>query len=233
MVAFNMLWKLCALVALGLSATATSTEVAQEQPTQEGLDIGIPGKEYEQATELVKVPEQDNTDSEKEIATDEPPKYSVEWYLLPKPENRKQLCHDLPWYLFRLVPKNCKKPISTALMNQIRWYFSRRDLQWFLLPKQENRTALRKLLPIDVAAVIPEDCRKAIPSVYEKYIWTYFSLSAVEWLLESKPENRSLLIKSLPSDLAKGVPEDVNKPIDPAVEERIREYFAFTMPGLR
>ncbi|KAG6440135.1 hypothetical protein BBOV_II000915 [Babesia bovis T2Bo] len=84
MVAFNMLWKLCVVVAFGLSATAISTDVAQEQPKKEALDIGISGKEDQQATELVEVTEPTKTDIENQTETVEPPKSSLEWYSLHK-----------------------------------------------------------------------------------------------------------------------------------------------------
>ncbi|EDO06732.1 SmORF protein [Babesia bovis T2Bo] len=129
MVAFNMLWQLCVAVAFGLSATVTATDVAQEQPKKESLVSRFFGKRdnfttksHEKAIPM-KTKSQENTDK-----TD-PPKYSLDWYLLPKPENRDALCYILPHDLLDALPEDCNEPIEPPLEKRIRERFSRIEKQ--------------------------------------------------------------------------------------------------------
>nr|BAN66230.1 small open reading frame [Babesia bovis] len=124
MLAFNMLWKLCVVVAFGLSATATSTEVAQEQPKKESLDSGISSEEEQIATEAVEVREPDNTESQERTETTKPSPLSLEWLLLPRRENRTALTYLLPDDLASKVPMFGLKPIDPALEEEIRKFFS-------------------------------------------------------------------------------------------------------------
>ncbi|EDO05205.1 SmORF protein [Babesia bovis T2Bo] len=226
MVAFNSFSKLCVVVALGLSATVTSTEVAQEQPKKESFVSRFFGKRDETATKRVEVQEKENSDSEEDIETGEPSNYSVEWYLLPKPLNRATLRYRLPRDLYDVVPLDCNKPIAPEVEKRIRNYFSLHTIEWYLLPKPLNRAALRYSLPSNLSKKVPEDCREPIKPEVEERIRKYFSLYAVDWYLLPKPENRATLRNSLPRDLASKVPEDCNQPIEPEVVERIREFFS-------
>ncbi|KAG6440017.1 SmORF protein [Babesia bovis T2Bo] len=177
MVAFNMLWKVCLVGALGFSATVTSTEVAQEQSTQEGLDKGVCSKEKEQATELVEVPEPTRIDTPKHADIVNPPKYSVEWYLLPKPQNRKYLRDKLPWHLYNAVPKDCNDPIDPLVEKEIREFFSVRSVEWYLESKPINRAALRYAIPAYLAEKVPLDCNEPISPATERRIRGFFSYS--------------------------------------------------------
>ncbi|EDO07147.1 SmORF protein [Babesia bovis T2Bo] len=226
MVAFNFLWKFCVVLTFGLSATVTSTDVAQDQPTHKALDSGISGKEDKHDTEPVEVQEEENTKIGKHTKSVEPAIYSVEWHLLPNPESRASLREELPSDLAAKVPKDCNKSIAPPVMNRILWYFSWRDLQWFLLPKPENRAALLELLPSDVAALVSKDCNKPVTTIVENYIWKYFNLSPVDWFLLPKPESRACLREELPSELGAKIPEDCNEPITPLVENEIRKHFS-------
>nr|BAN64780.1 small open reading frame [Babesia bovis] len=118
MVAINTLSKLCVLVAFGLSATVTATDVAQEQPKKESFVRRFFGKREEPATKPVEVQRPENTE------TGEPAKFSVEWYLLPKPENREQLRDKLPLDVVICVPKDCNEPILPVIEKKIRDFFS-------------------------------------------------------------------------------------------------------------
>ncbi|EDO06631.1 SmORF protein [Babesia bovis T2Bo] len=230
MVAFNILWKLCAI---GLSATATSSDVAQEQPKKESFLSRFFGKKEEAKTQPVEVQERDNTDGKEDIETGEPPRYSVEWHLLPKPENRAALRSFLPRSLSRKVPEDCNEPIGPKLEKQIRNYFSLYGVEWFLLPEPESRAALRKALPSDIAKDVPEDCNKRMWCGLEEYIFKFFKIYATGWYLLPEPESRAALRYVLPRSLAKYVPEDCNEPIDPEVENEIREFFSKTFQKQR
>ncbi|EDO07636.1 SmORF protein [Babesia bovis T2Bo] len=124
MVASNMLWKLSVVVAFGFSATATSTEVAQEQPKKESFVSRFFGKKEEPTTKPEEVSKSDNVETQEDTETEEPPKYSVEWFLLPKPENRKILRYRLPLELAQCVPKSCNKTILPVVEKRIREFFS-------------------------------------------------------------------------------------------------------------
>ncbi|KAG6440145.1 hypothetical protein BBOV_II004225 [Babesia bovis T2Bo] len=78
MVSFNMLWKLCVVVAFGLSATATSTEVAQEQPKKESLVSGFSGTEDEHGTEPVEVNEEEITETQENTETQGLPLHAID-----------------------------------------------------------------------------------------------------------------------------------------------------------
>ncbi|EDO06377.1 SmORF protein [Babesia bovis T2Bo] len=204
MVAFNMLWKLCVVVAFGLSVTAT--DVSQEEPKKESLVSGFSGTEDEHGTE--------------------PPKFSLEWYLLPKPENRAALRYVLPRSLAKDVPEDYNKPIDPALGKVIRKYFLWYGFEWYLLAMPESRAALRYVLPKDLADMVPENFNKPIAPLVENDIRKHFLWYAVEWYLLPKPENRSDLRYLLPKNLAKDVPEDFNVPITPKLEKDIRKYLS-------
>ncbi|EDO05471.1 SmORF protein [Babesia bovis T2Bo] len=275
MVAFNMLWKLSVVVALGLSATATSTDVAQEQPKKEELINGISTEKASTASKDEEVKEATGTSTQGNSDPEEPSKFSVEWYLLSKPLNRASLIDMLPWNLQTAVPGDCKKPILPVVERQIRDHFSwlekqkqkqkqkessssqgkttdvsqpkkesflsrffnknnkpvdipelpKYSLEWYFVQKPENRKHLRERLPYASKGVVAEDCREPIPPVLEKRIRDYFSLYNVDWYLLSEPENRSALRYVLPEDLAAKVPEDCNEPISTELEELIREHF--------
>nr|BAN64594.1 small open reading frame [Babesia bovis] len=260
MVTFNTLWKLCIVVAFWLLATVTSTEVAQEQPKKEPFSSRFFGKNEEPAAESQEILEPENADTKEDSETAGPPRYSVEWYLLPKLENRAQLLEKLPFDVAKDVPRDYDEPIDAALEKRIRKFFSLRGLiftsmssyppkvkdpgytgslehmetsgppkfsvEWYLLPKPDNRTALRTALPRDIAKDVPEDCDEPINPLVERSIWMHFTLSNVEWLLLPKPENRMSLLEELPTNLSIAVPEDCNEPIDPSVEKDIRNYFS-------
>ncbi|EDO07699.1 SmORF protein [Babesia bovis T2Bo] len=121
MVSFNTILKLGAVVAFGLSTTATSTEVAQEQPKKESFLSRFFGKRDEPTTKPEEVSKSDNVETQENTDTDDPPMFTVEWYLLPKPENRKQLRERLPPKLADAVPENCKEAIDPSVVKDIRW----------------------------------------------------------------------------------------------------------------
>ncbi|EDO07001.1 SmORF protein [Babesia bovis T2Bo] len=236
MVAFKMLWKLCVVVAFGLSATVTSTEVAQEKPKKKSLDSALSSKEDEPAVATQEATEPQNTDTEENTETVDPPMFSFEWFLLPKPENRGQLRGKLPWNLAIAVPKDYNKSIVPATEKRIRKFFSLGDVEWYLLPNPINRAALRYSLPRHLGLAVPKDCNKPISAILEKHIRDYFSLKdglmtleqsmfSVEWLLLPNKESRAALRYVLPWNLAKDVPMNCEKPIGPEMEERIREHF--------
>ncbi|EDO07800.1 SmORF protein [Babesia bovis T2Bo] len=245
MVAFNTFSKLCVVVAFGLSATVTATDVAQEQPKKESVVSGSFRKGEESATKPHKLPERNKT----YIDPEEPPMFSIEWYLLPKPENRAYLLEKLPFDVAKDVPEDCDEPIDPALEKRIRKFFSLRGLiftsmssyplevpepakysvEWYLLPKPENRSRLIEKLPFDVAKDVPEDCNEPILPVLEKHIRDYFSWLGREWYLLPEPQSRAALRKALPSDVAETVPEDCDEPIDPEVEQYIKRFFSFSV----
>ncbi|EDO06630.1 SmORF protein [Babesia bovis T2Bo] len=136
MVAHRMLWKLCVVVAFGLSATVTATDVAQEQPKKEELKSGSLRKNGESTTKRQEVPEPTKTDTKEDTDPKGPSKFSVEWYLLPKPINRATLRDILPWNLQNSVPKDCNEPILPVIEKKIRKYFS------WVEQKPESRGAL-------------------------------------------------------------------------------------------
>ncbi|EDO07002.1 SmORF protein [Babesia bovis T2Bo] len=105
-----MLWKLCVLVAFGLSDTVTATDVAKDQPKKESLVSRFFGKGEQRATEPQQV--------------SDPPKYSVEWYLLPEPESRKELREELPYHFLLAVPEDCNQPILPVVEKRIRKFLS-------------------------------------------------------------------------------------------------------------
>ncbi|EDO06096.1 SmORF protein [Babesia bovis T2Bo] len=247
MVSFNTLPKLCVLVAFGLSATVTSAEVVPEQP-KEQLDIGSLLKNEEPSTKPVEVKETTKIETQDHSETGEPPMFSVDWYLLPKPENREQLRDDLPFDMAKDVPEDCDEPIYPALEKRIRKFFSLRGLifrnfkcyppelpepskysvEWYLLPKPQNRRYLRDKLPWHLYNAVPRDCNEPISPWVEKEIREFFSVCSVEWYLESKPINRAALRYAIPSYLAEKVPLDCNEPISPATERRIRGFFSYS-----
>ncbi|EDO05211.1 SmORF protein [Babesia bovis T2Bo] len=278
MVVFNMLWKLFVVVAFGLSATVTSTEVAQEQPKEESLIGGFSNEKESTVSKPSEVKEATGTSTPGNSDPDEPPMFTVEWYLLPKPLNRATLRYMLPWNLQTAVPEDCKRPILPVVERQIRNYFSwlektkqkesssaqgettnisqppkksftsrffgkkdastvkpvdvpdlpKYSLEWYFVQKPENRKLLRDRLPYATKAFVAPDCREPIAPVLEKRIRDYFSLYTVDWYLLPKQENRIALRYMLPSDLAAKVPEDCNEPIDPEVEAIIKEHFTVT-----
>nr|BAN65328.1 small open reading frame [Babesia bovis] len=171
MVTFNILWKLCLVVAFGLSATVTATDVAQEQPKKESVISGSLRKNEESDTKLQEAPKASNTD--------------------------KGTC-GLPNY----------------------------DVEWLLESKPENRAALRKALPSDIAKDVPEDYKKRMWSGLEEYIFKFFNIYATGWYLLPEPESRAALRFMLPSNLAAKVPEDCNEPIDPELEQEIKKLFS-------
>ncbi|KAG6440165.1 SmORF protein [Babesia bovis T2Bo] len=171
MVGFKTLPKLCVVVAFGYSATVRSTGVAQEQSKKESFVSTFISKGDETTTEPLEVPE---------TQPGEPPRYSVEWYLLPKPESRKELRKQLPWYLAKVVPEDCNVSITPQLGKRIRRYFSVCSVEWYFLPEPVCRTALRNSLPTYLAAMVPEDCSKPIMSMVEKRIRKFLSLSQDE-----------------------------------------------------
>ncbi|EDO06185.1 SmORF protein [Babesia bovis T2Bo] len=123
MVAFNTFSKLCVVVALGLSAIATSTEVAQEQPKKESFVSRFFGKNEKSATkshyisEPKKITTQENTDTAHLLM------FPLEWYLLPYPINRKYLLKALPFDLAKKVPEDCNEPIDPKVEERIREFF--------------------------------------------------------------------------------------------------------------
>ncbi|EDO05210.1 SmORF protein [Babesia bovis T2Bo] len=175
MVAFNTLWKLCVVVAFGLSATATCTDVAQEQPKKESFVSRFFGKKEEAKTQPVEVQQEEITKAQENTDAEEPPKYSVEWYLLPKPQNRKHLRDKLPYDLAYFVQRNCNSPISPEVEREIREYLLLYTVDWYLLPEPESRTALRYSLPSNLASKVPENCNEPIDPELEKRIRKYFS----------------------------------------------------------
>ncbi|EDO07151.1 SmORF protein [Babesia bovis T2Bo] len=267
MVGIKTLPTICILVAFGLSATVTATDVVQEQPKKDSVVSGSLRKNEESVAKPQEVSKSE---------TDEPPMFSVEWYLLPKPLNRATLRYILPWTMILSVPEDCKKPILPAVEKRIRnhfsWvekqkqkesdsaqrkttdvgqppkksftsrFFGKKDasantpvdvpelpkfsFEWYFVQKPENRKHLRDRLPYSTKAFVAPDCREPIAPVFEKRIRDYLSLYSVDWYLLSKEENRIALRYLLPSDLAAKVPEDYNEPIDPEVEELIREHFS-------
>nr|BAN64200.1 small open reading frame [Babesia bovis]BAN65124.1 small open reading frame [Babesia bovis] len=179
MVALNMLWKLSIVVAFGFSATATSTDIAPEQPKKESFLSRFFGKNEKSATKSHDVSEPTKIDTQKHSETGLP-KYDVEWYLLPKPENRAALRSFLPWYLSLSVPYDCNEAIETEVEQDIREYFLWSDFEWYMLPEPESRAALRFMLPSNLAAMVPEDCNEPIELAVEKQIWKYLSSSEHE-----------------------------------------------------
>ncbi|KAG6440004.1 hypothetical protein BBOV_III001195 [Babesia bovis T2Bo] len=124
MVAFNTFSKLCVVVAFGLSATASSTEVAQDQPTQEGSENGFFSEKDGVDTETVEVTEADNRESQERTETTKPSALSLEWLLLPRRKNRMALTYLLPDDLASKVPVRSLKPLDPALEEEIRNFFS-------------------------------------------------------------------------------------------------------------
>nr|BAN64801.1 small open reading frame [Babesia bovis] len=278
MVSLNALFKLFVVVAFGLSATATSTDVAQEEPKKESLINGISTENSSTASKDEEVKEATGTSTPGNSDPDEPPMFTVEWYLLPKPLNRASLIDRLPWNLQTAVPRDCNQPILPVVEKRIRdhltWlekkkekesssaqgnttdisqppkkpftsrFFGKKDastvkpvdvpdlpkysLEWYFQQKPENRKHLRDRLPYATKGVVAADCREPIPSILEKRIRDYFSLYTVDWYLLPKEENRTALRYVLPKDLADRVPEDCNEPIDPEVEAIIKEHFTVT-----
>ncbi|EDO06097.1 SmORF protein [Babesia bovis T2Bo] len=178
MLSFNTLPKLCVLVAFGLSATVTSAEVVPEQPKKESLGSGFSRKNEEPSTKPVEVKETTKIETQDHSETTEPPKYSVEWYLLPKPESRAALRYFLPTVLANTVPKNCNEPILPVVEKRIRKCIALYAVDWYLLPKPENRTALRYMLPSDLAEKVPDDYDEPIDPEVEELIRKYFSIDA-------------------------------------------------------
>ncbi|EDO05209.1 SmORF protein [Babesia bovis T2Bo] len=177
MVAFNMLWKLCLVVAFGLSATATSTDVDQEQPKKESFVSRFFGKKEEAKTQPVEVQQEEITKAQENTDAEEPPKFSVEWYLLPKPINRATLRDKLPWIIQNTIPRDCNQPIASKSEELIREYIPRTYIRWYLLPEPESRTALRYSIPKDLANEVPEDYNEPIKPEVVKRIKKFFSLS--------------------------------------------------------
>ncbi|EDO07150.1 SmORF protein [Babesia bovis T2Bo] len=175
MVTFNILWKLCLVVAFGLSATVTSTDVAQEQPKKESFLSRFFGKKESTATKPVEEKEASSHNTQGYSDPNDPPKYSVEWYLLPKPENRAALRKALPSDIAEMVPKDYKRRIWSALEGCIIKFFKIEAAEWYLLPEPESRAALRYVLPSDLAAKVPEDSNEAIKPEVEKDIRKLFS----------------------------------------------------------
>ncbi|EDO08745.1 SmORF protein [Babesia bovis T2Bo] len=226
MVAFNMLWKLSVVVAFGLSTTVTSTDVAQEQLTQDTLDGGFFCENGDIATESQEVVEGDNTDVEEQIETPEQPMYSVDSHLLPETESVSSLREELPSDMDKEVLKDCEEPLEPAGQRRIKKIFSLYTLDWYLLSEQVSRTALRRSLPSYLADKVPEDCNEPIDPEVEERIRKYLPLYTVEWYLYRLPGNRAALRSSLPKDLAAKVPFNYRRSVDPAVEELIRKYFS-------
>ncbi|EDO07801.1 SmORF protein [Babesia bovis T2Bo] len=124
MVAFNTFSKLCVVVAFGLSATVTATDVAQEQPKKESFLSRFFGKKDEAATEPMDMQKQENIESQEHINTTGPSNLSVEWLLLPRRENRRALTYLLPDDLASKVPMRYIKPLDSELEERIREFFS-------------------------------------------------------------------------------------------------------------
>ncbi|EDO05468.1 SmORF protein [Babesia bovis T2Bo] len=120
MIGLNNLCKLFLVVALGFFATATSTDVAQDQPTQEALV----SKEDEVATEPQEVPIPTKAETKKQTETSKRNMKFVEWLLLSEPENRKQLRERLPRDLAAMVPEEYDEPIKPFIEKKIRTFFS-------------------------------------------------------------------------------------------------------------
>ncbi|EDO05221.1 SmORF protein [Babesia bovis T2Bo] len=171
MVAFNMLWKFSLVVALGLSATATSTEVAQEKPKKESFVSRFFGKSEEPDTKPQEVLEAAKTDKGKGGL----PNYDVEWLLESKPENRAALLKAIPSDLATHVPKDYKKRMWSGIEEYMYVFFKIYATEWYLLPEPESRAALRYVLPRDLAAKVPEDCNEPIKTDVEKDIRRLFS----------------------------------------------------------
>ncbi|EDO06000.1 SmORF protein [Babesia bovis T2Bo] len=218
MVSFNMLWKLCVIVAFGLSATVTATDVAKEQPKKESLDNRFPRK------------------------NEEPPMYSVEWYLLPEPENRACLLEKLPFDVAKDVPEDCDEPIDSAVEKRIRKFFSLRGLIFTSMSsypgldetnnvdqttqgsldssftnKEDEPSSKSQEVPKPESMDTEEETDTAGPPKF-----------SVEWYLLPKPINRGSLRDKLPWEMRNAVPEDCNEPILPVVEKRIRKFFSLS-----
>eukprot|EP00371_Babesia_bovis_P001919 XP_001610566.1 SmORF [Babesia bovis T2Bo] len=270
-VSLNTLWKLSVLVAFGVSTTATATDVAQEQPKKEELENGSLRNKEKPGTKPVEVKEATRITTKRNSDPNDPPMFSVEWYLLPKPLNRASLRERLPWFAQNTVPRDCNQPIAPPTEKYIRNHFSwvekqkqkesssadatttnvsqpkkgsflsrffsknnkqvdipdlpKYSLEWYFLPKEESRKHLRDRLPYASKGVVASDCRESIAPVFEKRIRDYLSLYTVDWYLLPKPENRATLRNSLPKDLVEKVPEDCMEHIEPEVEDYIRKYF--------
>ncbi|EDO06184.1 SmORF protein [Babesia bovis T2Bo] len=212
------------------SSSADSNSINVGNPMKKSIVNGPSGKKEEPTTESHDISQPTNTDTQENINEEEPPMYSVEWHLLPKPENRAAIRVFMPRYLAEDVPKDCSVPVSPKLEKRIREHFSLHGIEWFMLPKPQNRAALCKALPSDLAEMVPEDCNEPIMTIVQRQIIWFFSFYAVEWYLLPEPESRAALRFMLPSNLAAMVPEDCDEPIDPALEKRIVKYF--TLNGL-
>ncbi|EDO05467.1 SmORF protein [Babesia bovis T2Bo] len=99
------------------------TDVALDQPKKESLASRFfgkrePGKESQDSAEATKTNTGENTE------TADPPKYSVEWFLLPKPENSAHLLEKLAFDMAKDVLKDCDEPIDSAVEKLIRKHFS-------------------------------------------------------------------------------------------------------------
>ncbi|EDO05226.2 SmORF protein [Babesia bovis T2Bo] len=197
-----------------------------DQPNKASFVSRLFGKKGEHDTKPHEIPQPINTETEENTDPEEPPRYSVEWHLLPKQENRDALRYFMPWYISISVPKDCNEPIGPYLEKRIRKYFSLNIVDWFLLPFPENRAALRKALPSDIAEDVPEDCNKRMWCGLEEYIQKFFALYAATWYMLPEPESRNALRYVLPKDLADKVPEDCNEPIETEVEKRVRKYIS-------
>ncbi|KAG6439994.1 hypothetical protein BBOV_III000695 [Babesia bovis T2Bo] len=201
MVNLNTLPKICILVAFGISATVTSTDVAQEQPKKEELISGISSKENQNATEHVEVAEPTKID------TEDPPKYSVEWYLLPEPESRKELRKQLPWAIAISVPKDCNEPIAPEVEQRIMEFSS------LSIKEQRSRRAhsygLHWVSMVSHGSdFIIEYSTTVIPSVS----------STLCILLECTPPSTSAyhyLYQDIHSDHDKGPESELARPISP------------------
>ncbi|EDO05609.1 SmORF protein [Babesia bovis T2Bo] len=124
MVAFNTLPKLCVVVAFGLSTTATSTEVAQEQPKKESVVSGSLRKNDESTTKPVDLMLPTKIETQDHCETGEPSSLSLEWLLLPEPQSRKRLLDELPFDLAIDVSMDFNEPIKSKTRNRIRKFFS-------------------------------------------------------------------------------------------------------------
>ncbi|EDO05604.1 SmORF protein [Babesia bovis T2Bo] len=175
MVAFNTLPKLCLVVAFGLSTTATSTEVAQEQPKKESFLSRFFGKKEGPAAKTVDVKEPTKTDTQEHNDTRGLFMYDVEWLLESKPENRAALRKALPSDIAKDVPEDCNKRMWSGLEEYISKFFKFYAIGWYLLPEPESRCALRYVLPPGLAAKVPEDCNVPIKPEVEKDIRKLFS----------------------------------------------------------
>ncbi|EDO05470.1 SmORF protein [Babesia bovis T2Bo] len=228
MVNLNTLPRICVVVVFGYSATVTSTEVAQEKPRKESLDSGFFHKNDKPSTELPEV--------------EESPMCSVEWYLLPKPENRVCLLEKLPFDVAKDVPWDCDEPIEPSLEKRIRKFFSLRGLIFTSMSSYPGLDEINNVgqttqgsldgsfsskedEPSSKSQEVPEPENMDSQEETDTAGPPKFS---VEWYLLPKPENRKHLRNELPFDLAVALPEDCNEPILPVVEKRIRKFFSLS-----